>query len=113
MQALRGVSDLLIRLHSLHEQEGFVASALASARRRALLAGEAHERGLTDARAVLEAQSLVFEQQRLQQRVHAGLLAAQAELWVALGGGVLDPGSGPRAAQLQTQEVRLHVPGRR
>jgi len=112
VQALRGVSDLLIRLHSLHEQEGFVASALASAQRRALLAGEAHERGLTDARAVLEAQSLVFEQQRLQQQVHAGLLAAQAELWVALGGGVLDPGSGPSAAQLQTREVRLHVPGR-
>lgn len=113
VQALRSVSDQLIRLHSLHEQAVLVASARATAERRYLLAQEAHERGLSDARELLEAQSLVFEQRRLQQQVLAGQLGAQAELWVALGGGVLAAGSAPTDADLQARDVRLQLPGRR
>ncbi len=112
VQALKGVADLLVRLHSLHEQEGFVASGLASAEERCQLAAEAHRRGLTDARAVLEAQSQLFAQQRLQQQVRAEQLAAQAELWVALGGGVLPAGSGPDDAALRARAVGLRMPGR-
>ena len=112
VQALKGVSDLLVRLHSLHEQAGFVAEGLASAEERCQLAGEAHRRGLTDARDVLAAQTALFAQQRLQQQVRAEQLAAQAELWVALGGGVLPAGSGPDEAQLQAREAGLQLPGR-
>lgn len=112
VQALRGVSDLLIRLHSLHEQQGFVASALATAEQRVALAQEAHERGLSDARELHAAQGLVLEQQRLQQQVQAAQLATQAELWVALGGGVLAAGSVPADSELQARAVRLQLPGR-
>ena len=112
VQALKGVADLLVRLHSLHEQEGFAAEGLARAEERCQLAAEAHRRGLTDARAVLEAQSQLFAQQRLQQQVRAGQLAAQAELWVALGGGVLPAASGPGDGQLRARAVGLHLPGR-
>ncbi|MNN43570.1 hypothetical protein D3C81_1578140 [compost metagenome] len=112
MQALKGVADLLVRLHSLHEQQGFAAHGLETAERRVQLAREAHQRGLSDAREALAAQSLVFAQQRLQQQVLAERLAAQAELWVALGGGVLDAGSAPADDQLQARAVRLQPPGR-
>lgn len=112
VQALRGVADLLVRLHSLHEQAGFAAEGLARAEERCQLAGEAHRRGLSDARAVLEAQSQLFAQQRLQQQVRAEQLAAQAELWVALGGGVLPAGSGPDDAQLRARAAGLQLPGR-
>ncbi|MCM2318547.1 MAG: efflux transporter outer membrane subunit [Pseudomonas sp.] len=110
--ALQGVADLLVRLHSLHEQQGFAAHALATAERRWQLAQEAHARGLTDAREALAAQGRVFAQQRLQQQVLAAQLAAQAELWVALGGGVLAAGSDPADSELQAREVHLQLPGR-
>ena len=61
VEALRGVSDQLIRLHSLHEQEIFVGHGLETAERRYQLAEEAYRRGLTDYRRVLEAQSALFD----------------------------------------------------
>ena len=54
----------------------------------------------------------MFAQRRLQQQVLAGQLGAQAELWVALGGGVLATGSAPADADLQARDVRLQLPGR-
>lgn len=112
VQALKGVADLLVRLHSLHEQQGFAAHGLETAERRVQLAREAHQRGLHDAREVLAAQGALFARQRLQQQVLAERLVAQAELWVALGGGVLDAGSAPADDQLQARAVRLQLPGR-
>lgn len=112
VQALGSVADLLVRLHSLHEQAGFVAEGLARAEERCQLAGEAHRRGLTDARAVLAAQTRLFAQQRLQQQVRAEQLAVQAGLWVALGGGVVPPGSGPDDGQLRARAAGLRLPGR-
>ena len=109
--ALQSVSDQLIRLHSLHEQEGFVASSLATAEERVRLAEEAHKRGLTDYSGVLKAKTLLFQQQRLQQQVRAAHLSAQSALWVALGGGALEAGSGPADATLQPRDVKLHIPG--
>ncbi|GLK91300.1 hypothetical protein GCM10017655_43640 [Pseudomonas turukhanskensis] len=87
--ALHSVADVLTRLHSLHEQQQLVAHSLALAQTNRHLAGVAHQRGLTDFRAVLQAQTDVFQQQRLQQQVLAAQLGSQAQLWVALGGGVL------------------------
>jgi outer membrane protein TolC len=90
--ALRSVADVLTRLHSLHEQQQLVAHSLTLAQTNRHLAEVAHQRGLTDFRAVLQAQTEVFQQQRLQQQVLAAQLASQAQLWVALGGGVLSAG---------------------
>ncbi|GAB3394925.1 outer membrane factor lipoprotein domain-containing protein [Azotobacter armeniacus] len=112
VEALKSVSDQLIRLHSLHEQKIFVGHGLETAERRYHLAEEAYRRGLTDYRAVLEAQTQLFDQQFLEQQVHAAHLTAQARLWVALGGGVLVEDSGPAAGQLDAREVSLHLPGR-
>ncbi|MDV7211275.1 efflux transporter outer membrane subunit [Azotobacter beijerinckii] len=110
--ALKGVSDQLIRLHSLHEQEIFVGHGLETAERRYQLAEEAYRRGLTDYRSVLEAQSQLFDQQFLEQQIHAAHLTAQADLWVELGGGVLTDDSGPAAEQLDAHKTTLHLPGR-
>lgn len=87
--ALHSVADLLTRLHSLDEQQQFVSRSLTLAQTNRRLAEVAHQRGLTDFRAVLQAQTEVFQQQRLQQQVLAAQLSNQALLWVALGGGVL------------------------
>lgn len=112
VEALRSVSDQLIRLHSLHEQQVFVGEGLETAQRRYRLAEEAYRRGLTDYRSVLEAQSALFDQQFLEQQVHAEHLTAQAGLWVALGGGVLTDDSGPAAGSLDAREITLQLPGR-
>ncbi|MGY4534306.1 NodT family efflux transporter outer membrane factor (OMF) lipoprotein [Pseudomonas sp. TE3786] len=87
--ALHSVADVLTRLHSLAEQQNLVAHSLSLAQTNRQLAEVAHQRGLTDFRAVLQAQTEVFQQQRLQQQVLAAQLSNQAQLWVALGGGVL------------------------
>ncbi|MEN0107810.1 MAG: efflux transporter outer membrane subunit [Pseudomonas sp.] len=87
--ALHSVADVLTRLHSLAEQQQFVAHSLSLAQTNQHLAQVAYQRGLTDWRAVLQAQTEVFQQQRSQQQVLAEQLASQAQLWVALGGGVV------------------------
>ncbi len=113
VDALKSVSDHLIRLHSLHEQEEFVAEGVETAERRYHLSEEAFRRGLTDYRAVLEAQTLLFDRQFLQQQVHAAHLTSQADLWVSIGGGVLpEEQRGPSAEQQVPHKPSLHLPGR-
>jgi NodT family efflux transporter outer membrane factor (OMF) lipoprotein len=92
ISALHSVADVLTRLHSLTEQQHFAAQALSVAENNRRLAEVAQQRGLTDYRAVLQAQTAVFQQQRVQQQVLAAQLSSQAELWVALGGAVLNGG---------------------
>lgn len=87
--ALKSVADPLVRLHSLEVQRHFAADGLAVAQNTWRLAQVAQQRGLTDYSAVLQAQSRVFQQQRIQQQVLAAQLSVQADLWVALGGGAL------------------------
>ncbi|MNJ69765.1 hypothetical protein D3C77_661540 [compost metagenome] len=48
----------------------------------------AFQRGLTDYLNVLNAQTLLFRQQQIQQQVQAARLTAHAELVTALGGGL-------------------------
>ena len=48
----------------------------------------AFQRGLTDYLNVLNAQTLLFKQQQIQQQVQAARLSAHAELVTALGGGL-------------------------
>lgn len=111
INALKGISDQLVRLHSLHEQSGFVAHGIETAELRYELAQEAFKRGLTDYRGVLEAQTLLFDQQRLQERIRAAQLSAQAGLWVELGGGVLDEQkAAPADATLAPKDIDLYTP---
>lgn len=112
VRALQSVSNQLIRLKSLHEQEEFVAHSLETAEERVSLAEEAHKRGLTDYREVLKAKTLLFQQQHLQQQVRAAHLSAQSALWVALGGGVLVTEKSPEESTLDPKDVKLHMPGK-
>ncbi len=108
VMAVKEISDFLIELHSLHEQEEFIAEALETAHRRCELAEDAYRRGLTDYRRVLEAQTELFKQQRLREQIVAAHLATQAKLWVALGGGMLDDkDSRPAAEELKPRDVHL------
>ncbi|ROL64163.1 RND transporter [Pseudomonas chlororaphis] len=88
VNALKGISDQLIRRESMDKQQGFVAESVASAQKTYDIALIAFQRGLTDYLNVLNAQSLLFRQQQVQQQVQAARLTAQADLVTALGGGL-------------------------
>ena len=105
IQALQAVSDQLIRLHSLQQQQQSNAAGLLAAEQNCQLALLAEQRGLSDFREVLHAQSQLFQLQYEQQRLWAAQLNAQAELWLALGGGVLPAAAGPADAQLSAQPI--------
>lgn len=86
--ALQNVSDQLIRRASLDKQQVYAAESVASARKTYDIAMIAYQRGLTDYLNVLNAQTLLFRQQQVQQQVEAARLSAYAGLVVALGGGL-------------------------
>lgn len=107
VDALRDISDQLIRLRSLDQQQRLAAEALATAEDTWRIAEQAWRGGLTDYLAVLDAQTRLFDQQRVQQQVRAARLAAYAELMAALGGGLLDPQRSPAEHLLEPQSVPL------
>jgi outer membrane protein TolC len=86
--ALKEISDQLIRRASMDKQQAFAGESVASAQKTYDIALVAYKRGLTDYLNVLNAQSLLFHQQQIQQQVQAARLTAHAELVVALGGGL-------------------------
>nr|WP_319526803.1 efflux transporter outer membrane subunit [Pseudomonas laurentiana] len=88
VDALKGISDQLIRRESMNEQQHFAAESVASAQKTYDIAMVAFQRGLTDYLNVLNAQTLLFRQQQVQQQVQAARLTAHAELVTALGGGL-------------------------
>ena len=67
----------------------------------------AQQRGLTGFDTVLETQPDLFQRQLQQQQVRAALLGAQADLLLALGGGVMPEPGGPSDAGLAPQAPRL------
>lgn len=91
VDALKSISDQLIRRESMDKQHVFAAESVAAAQRTYDIAMVAFQRGLTDYLNVLNAQSLLFKQQQVQQQVEAARLTAHADLVTALGGG-LDAG---------------------
>ncbi|MEE5046539.1 efflux transporter outer membrane subunit [Pseudomonas alliivorans] len=99
--ALQSVSDQLIRRASLDKQQVYAAESVASARKTYDIALIAYQRGLTDYLNVLNAQTLLFRQQQIQQQVEAARLTAYAGLVVALGGG-LSAGNDEPAAFVDT-----------
>ncbi|MCP1457809.1 efflux transporter outer membrane subunit [Pseudomonas kilonensis] len=88
VNALKGISDQLIRRQSMDKQQAFAAESVAAAQRTYDIAMVAFQRGLTDYLNVLNAQSLLFKQQQVQQQVQAARLSAHADLVTALGGGL-------------------------
>ncbi|MBD2840409.1 efflux transporter outer membrane subunit [Pseudomonas sp. JM0905a] len=105
--ALQQVADALVRIKSLHQQQALAAEAVAAAQKTCDLALLAQQRGLTDFDTVLETQPELFQRQLQQQQVRAALLGAQADLLLALGGGVMPEPGGPSDAGLAPQEPRL------
>ncbi|PUB31477.1 efflux transporter outer membrane subunit [Pseudomonas sp. GV105] len=88
VNALKGISDQLIRRESMDKQKGFAAESVASAQKTYDIAMIAYQRGLTDYLNVLNAQTLLFRQQQVEQQVQAARLTAHADLVTALGGGL-------------------------
>jgi NodT family efflux transporter outer membrane factor (OMF) lipoprotein len=88
VMALKSISDQLIRRESMAKQQVFAAESVASAQKTYDIAMIAYRRGLTDYLNVLNAQTLLFRRQQVQQQVEAARLAAYAGLVVALGGGL-------------------------
>ncbi|MEA5672220.1 efflux transporter outer membrane subunit, partial [Pseudomonas sp. MH2] len=86
--ALKGISDQLIRRESMAQQAHFAAESVAAAQKTYDIATVAFQRGLTDYLNVLNAQTLLFRQQQIQQQVQAARLSVHAELVTALGGGL-------------------------
>lgn len=105
--ALQQVADALVRIKSLGQQQALAAEAVAAAQKTCDLALLAQQRGLTGFDTVLETQPTLFQRQLQQQQVRAALLGAQADLLLALGGGVLPEPAGPADASLAPQEPRL------
>ena len=86
--ALKGISDQLIKRESMDKQQVFAAESVGAAQKTYDIAMLAYQRGLTDYLNVLNAQTLLFRQQQVQQQVQAARLVAHAELVTALGGGL-------------------------
>ncbi|MDH4607069.1 efflux transporter outer membrane subunit [Pseudomonas sp. BN102] len=105
--ALQQVADALVRIKSLRQQQELAVEAVAAAQKTYDLALLAQQSGLTDFDAVLDTQPTLFQRQLQQQQVRAALLGAQADLLLALGGGVLPGPAGPADVSLGPQEPRL------
>jgi NodT family efflux transporter outer membrane factor (OMF) lipoprotein len=87
-EALREVSDQLIRGESLAHQATFAEASVASAQHAYDLARVGWQRGLTGYLDVLQAQTALLRQRTIEEQVQASRLAAQADLITALGGGL-------------------------
>lgn len=88
VEALKDISDQLIRRESMAKQQGFAAQSVASAQKTYDIALIAYQRGLTDYLNVLNAQTLLFHERQIEQQVQAARLTAHANLVTALGGGL-------------------------
>src|SRR5476649_1701561 len=97
--ALKNISDQLIRRASMDKQQDFATESVASAQKTYDISLIAFKRGLTDYLNVLNAQTLLFHQEQVQQQVQAARLSAHAELVVALGGGLMAGNDVPTASQ--------------
>lgn len=95
VMALKSISDQLIRRESMDKQQAFADQSVAAAQKTYDIAMVAYKRGLTDYLNVLNAQTLLFHQQQVQQHVQAERLTVHAELVVALGGGLMAGNDSP------------------
>nr|WP_017937996.1 efflux transporter outer membrane subunit [Pseudomonas thermotolerans] len=108
--ALKDISDQLIRLRSAEHQAQLAAQSVAAAQTAYRLAQDAYDGGLTDYLNVLHAQTSLFQQQLIQQKVEASRLAVRADLAVALGGGLAAPEDSPTPNVLEPATVPVRKP---
>jgi len=101
----------LIRRESMDKQASFAAQSVASAQKTYDIAMIAYQRGLTDYLNVLNAQTLLFKQQQVQQQVQAARLSAHAELVTALGGGLGAGDDVPKDSQTQAPKTPAILKG--
>ncbi|MCY1450249.1 outer membrane factor the multidrug efflux complex [compost metagenome] len=89
-------------------QEKYAAQSLAAAQKTYDIAMQAYRGGLTDYLNVLNAQTRLFQQQLVAQRVHAARLGVHAGLVVELGGGLMAGRDTPKEKQMvpDTVDVR-------
>lgn len=111
-QALREVSDQFISQRSAREQAQFADQAVAQAVVVYQTAEAAFQRGLQDYLHVLDAQTRLFDQQLARTTVHARLLQTQADLAVALGGGLRFTIL-PQDSQIKPLRVAIKAPATR
>ena len=107
IHALKDISDQLIRRESMDKQQQFAAESVATAQKTYDIAMIAYQRGLTDYLNVLNAQTLLFKQQQVQQQVQAARLSAHAQLVTALGGGLGAGSDVPTAEQTQAPQIPM------
>jgi NodT family efflux transporter outer membrane factor (OMF) lipoprotein len=105
VEALRQISDQLIRRASMDKQQAFAEASVASARKTYDIALIAYQRGLTGYLEVLHAQTLLLRQQQVEQQVQAARLAAHAQLVTALGGGLGAGDDAPATASLRVPVI--------
>ncbi|WP_455924033.1 efflux transporter outer membrane subunit [Pseudomonas putida] len=99
VQALKDISDQLIRRQSMDNQATLASQGVADAQRSYDIARMAFQRGLTGYLEVLNAQTQLFREQQIQQQVQATRLQTQANLVIALGGGVRAGSDSPNPAR--------------
>ncbi len=90
VNALKSISDELIRMRSLETQQRLAEQSSRAAQKIHDLAIQAYRAGLTDYLNTLEAQVRLLQSRLIEQRIHAARLLTHAELNIALGGGLLD-----------------------
>jgi outer membrane protein TolC len=105
VNALKNISDQLIRRESMGKQQAFAAESVATAQKTYDIAMIAYQRGLTDYLNVLNAQTLLFKQQQVRQQMQAARLSAHAELVTALGGGLGAGNDVPNAEQTKAPKT--------
>ena len=105
VEALRQISDQLIRRASMDKQQAFAEASVASAHKTYDIALIAYQRGLTGYLEVLHAQTLLLRQQQVEQQVQAARLAAHAQLVTALGGGLGAGDDAPATASLRVPVI--------
>lgn len=105
VDALKNISDQLIRRESMDKQRVFAAESVAMAQKTYDIATVAYTRGLTDYLNVLNAQTLLFRQQQVQQQVQAARLVAHARLVVALGGGLMAGDDTPKPERMAVPQA--------
>jgi NodT family efflux transporter outer membrane factor (OMF) lipoprotein len=101
VDALKQISDEIVRTRSLEVQLKDAQRSAATADKSYQLAREAFRRGLTDYVNVLVAQTQLLRAQDEIAKVQAEQLTSHARLEVALGGGLLESNSAPALKQEQ------------
>ncbi|MGF6772645.1 NodT family efflux transporter outer membrane factor (OMF) lipoprotein [Paraburkholderia sp. GAS199] len=96
VNALKDISDQVIRIRSLATQADDADRSVAAARKNYDLSREGYRRGLTDYLNVLVAQTQLLHAQEGVAKIQAERLGAHASLVTALGGGLDDPANGPQ-----------------